>query len=141
MKTDGMRVRDAQESGAYIFSDGRELQLKEVRPRIYERYIDEVVTPVVHNNQQIGKDAAARVENAENVLTRRPLNPIIVAVHGNHFLQNFAARPQIPPPAIKHVSASGVAYELIDEQHVGMAYFAVHEDLTVYVVETVTYDE
>ena len=141
MKNDVFRDQHAQETGPYIFPDGSEAHLQEVPYRIYEHYIDEIVIPVVHHNQQIGKEAALRMEEAEHVLTRRHLNPIVLAVHGKHFLEDGSAQPQIPPPAIKHMTGEGTVYELIDEQHAGMAYFAVHEHLSVYVVETVTYDQ
>ena len=141
MKTERRRIPDAQESGTYTFPDGRVLHLKEMRLRIYEHYIDEVVIPVVHHNQKIRIEAALRMEEAEHVLTRRHLNPIVLAVHGKRFLEDGSAQPQIPPPAIKHITGDGTVYELIDEQHAGMAYFAVHEHLRVYVVETIHYDE
>ena len=106
----------------------------------YRKYIEQVAKPLL-SGKTLTPSAARRLTQATaaQVETQRPLYPHDLEMHKTQYTRDPTAKPDLPPPAIEHVRADGSCYELVDEQHAGMAYLEVHGTLTVWVVRRIRY--
>lgn len=109
---------------------------------VFPEYTEHVVTPLL-TGQNLSSNAARRLMRVTTarVWTVRPLYPREVQIRRAQFASDPASKPELPPPAIEHVRANGSSYELVDEQHSGMAYLEVHGTLTVWIVRRIRYDQ
>lgn len=109
---------------------------------IYQEYVEQVVKPLIEG-KQLAPSAARRLTQVEagRVTTTRPLSPLVREMHRAIFVADSEAKPDFPPPAIEHVGEDGSTYELIDEQHSGLAYLDVHSKLTVWITRRIRYGQ
>lgn len=124
-----------------VLPDGTDVPWKpKLEGPTYSDYIEDVVTPTLFEGKPLARRARHKLARAKLVITQRPLDESVAAELEAGFLARRSAKPQMPPPAIRHMTTQGPVYELVDEQHSGLGYYRAHGQLTVYVVETVTHD-
>ena len=106
----------------------------------YDSYVEDVALPMMVDGK-LSNRVLRMLEKATDVVTRRPLIEGEVETQRQVFETNWKKSLQTPPPAIKYVIGDRVVYELVDEQHAGMAFYRARNLLFVYVVETRVYFE